>query len=296
VAGTLEGEQPVTGMANRRPAAEVLQEAAQLIREDPNRTGSLLTFGAAGQLVMTGDLHGHLRNFEKLQRFCALATSPGRSVILHELIHMEPDPPGAPDFSIDLLVRAAEWKCAFPDNVFMLQSNHELSQLRGHEITKGGRYVLADFERGVAVRYGSEAPAVMAGVRDFIAALPLAARTANGLFFSHSIPDGLYVDSFDTTVFEREPTAEDCAPGGPAYTLVWGRFQSRQTVERFAQRVGAEVLLVGHTPQEMGFARIGQLLILASDHNHGVFLPIDLARRYTAEELEAQLRKFVSVE
>lgn len=286
----------MTGSANGRQAADTLREAAQLHREDPNRTGSLLRFGAAGQLVMTGDLHGHLRNFEKLQRFCALATSPGRSVILHELIHMEPDPPGAPDFSIDLLVRAAAWKCQFPDNVFTLQSNHELSQLQGHEITKGGRYVLADFERGVVARYGTDAPAVLAAVCDYVAALPLAARTASGLFLAHSIPDGLYVDSFDTTVFERQPTPADYAPGGPAYALVWGRFQSRQTVERFAQRVGAELLIVGHTPQEMGYARSGPLLILASDHNHGVFLPIDLARKYTGDELEAQLRKFVSVE
>ena len=53
---------------------------------------------------------------------------------------------------------------------------------------------------------------------------------------------------------------------------------------------------MGHTPQETGYATIGRLIILASEHNHGTFLPIDLARRYTLEELEASIRKFVSVE
>jgi len=280
---------------NAETACRYLEEAARLIREDPVRRGSLLTFGSAGQLVMTGDMHGHLRNFEKLQRFCNLEHSPGRMVILHELIHAEPEAPGAPDFSIDLLVRAAAWKCEFPDNVFFLQSNHELSQLRGHEITKGGRCVLADFERGVRERYGAEARQVLNAVNEYIAALPLAARLANGVFLSHSLPDAIDIDSFDLTIFERHPTMADLEPGGSAYSLVWGRFQSPELIEDFAARVGAELLIAGHTPQEMGYARIGRLFILASDHAHGVFLPIDLHRRYTADELERAIRKFVSV-
>lgn len=281
--------------ANGKQAAEVLREAARLMREDGNRRGNLLHFGTAGQLVMTGDMHGHLRNFEKLQRYCALDQSPGRSVILHELIHIDPDPPGTPDFSIDLLVRAAAWKCDFPDNVYFLQSNHELSQLHGHEITKGGRYVLADFERGVQARYGAEGPAVLAGVNDYLAALPLAARTARGAFLAHSIPDAVFCDVFDLGIFDRTLTQADVEPGGAAYALVWGRFQTPEVVERFAKRLGVEMIIIGHTPQEMGHARVGRMLILASDHNHGVFLPIDLSRTWTAEELEPRIRKFVSV-
>lgn len=217
-------------------------------------------------------------------------------MILHELIHEDRDPPHLPDLSIDLLVRAAGWKCDHPDNVFFLQSNHELSQLLGHEITKGGRYVLADFERGVEQRYGSAAREVLAGVDDYVASLALAARTASGLFLSHSLPDGLYVDRFDPTVFERELTPADFTPGGDAYALVWGRFQTPEVVEIFARRLGVEACIVGHTPQEMGYLRVGRMLILASDHAHGVFLPIDLSRKYTVDELEASIRKFVGVE
>ncbi len=277
-------------------AAHALREAARLNREDPIRTGSVLNFGSAGQLVMTGDLHGNLRNFDKLQRFAALGSSPGRMVLLHELIHADLDTlGGATDFSIDLAVRAAAWKCEFPDNVYFLQANHEMSQLCGHEITKGGRYVLADFERGVELRYGPLAGTVLTAVHEFIASLPLAARTASGIFLAHSVPDALYAETFDVSVFERQPTLEDMAPGGAAYALVWGRFQTPEVVDAFARRVGAELLIVGHTPQEMGHDRVGRLLILASDHAHGVFLPIDLARKYTIEELETHIRKFVSV-
>ncbi len=278
-------------------ACETLREAARLIREDPIRSGSLLAFGSAGQLVMTGDMHGHRRNFEKLQRYCNLDRSPGRYVILHELIHEDVSAAGQPDYSIDLLVRAAAWKCDFPDNVFFLQSNHELAQLRDQEITKGGRSVLHEFEVGVARRYGENfCGEVLEAVRDYLASLPLAARTANGIFLAHSLPDPFTVASFDLSVFDRQPTDEDLAPGGPAYSLVWGRFHSQQAIDVLAQRLGVELFVVGHTPQEFGYSTIGRLMIIASDHNHGVFLPIDLSRSYSMEELEAAVRKFVSVE
>lgn len=276
-------------------ACQALREAAQLIRDDPNRRGSLLSFGSAGQLVLTGDMHGNLKNFEKLQRFCALERSPGRSVILHELIHQELSGGEQLDLSIDLLVRAAQWKCAFPDNVYFLQSNHELAQLRGQEITKGGRSVLYDFEQGVAYRYGRHAGAVLDAVADYIASLPLAARAANGVFVCHSLPDPLLMESFDLAVFDRIPTALDLSPGGPAYALVWGRFHTAHDVDAFAQRLGVECFVVGHTPQEQGYTTVGRMIILASDHNHGTFLPLDLARPATIDLLESCIRKYVSV-
>lgn len=277
-------------------ACQYLREAGDLLREDPGRRGSTIHFGGAGQLVATGDMHGNLRNFDKLQRFCALDRNPGRSVLLHELVHEDIDWPDQADLSIDLLVRAAKWKCDFPDNVFMIQSNHELAQLRGQEITKGGRSVLEDFGRGVRLRYGDRTDDILEAVNAYVAALPLAARCENGVFIAHSLPEPITLDLYDIGLFDRDPTPEELAPGGTAYSLVWGRFHSPEVVERFAKRLGVECFVIGHTPQEEGYAVIGKrLIIIASDHNHGVFVPIDLARKYTSEDLAAAARKFVSV-
>ena len=218
----------VTRSLDVETACRVLREAAVLIREDPIRKGQLLEFGSAGQVVMTGDMHGNLKNFEKLQRFCALERSPGRSVILHELIHDDIEQPDQFDLSIDLLLRAAQWKCDFPDNVFILQANHELAQLRGQEISKGGRSVLYDFEQGVAHRFGDGAEAVLTATCDYISVLPLAARTRNGIFLCHSLPDPLMLEAFDISIFDRPLTEEDLAPGGAAYALLWGRFTRRR--------------------------------------------------------------------
>lgn len=286
----------VTPTLDAEAACRLLHETAALIREDPNRKGSLLEFGSAGQVVMTGDMHGNLKNFEKLQRFCALERSPGRSVILHELIHADIEYGGQMDLSIDLLIRAAQWKCEYPDNVFFLQSNHELAQLRRQEITKGGRSVLYDFEQGVEFRFGREANLVLEAVNEYIGSLPLAARTKSGVFMCHSLPDPMLLDTFDVSVFERDLTPDDLSPGGGAYSLVWGRFHSAAAVELFAKRLGVECFIVGHTPQENGSTRVGRLIILASEHNHGTFLPIDLSRNYDPSDLEDGIRKFVGVE
>ncbi len=278
-------------------ACALLTEAAGLIREDPLRRGSTLRFGGAGQLVVTGDMHGNLANFAKLRKYCSLDRNPARFVVLHELIHAEISPASPLDLSIDLLLAAVQWKCQHPDNVFFLQSNHELAQLRNQEITKAGRSVLYDFEQGVAHRFGaSGAGKVLGAINDYIAALPLAVRTASGVFVCHSLPDPLLIPTFDVDLFDREPTEADLAPGGHGYALVWGRFHSSQSVATFAARVGAEHFVVGHTPQDTGYRVTGQMIILSSEHNHGTFLPIDLARAYTTAQLEASIRKFVSVE
>jgi hypothetical protein len=286
----------MSAQPDARQARATLLEAARLIREDPEREGALLRFGAAGQVVMTGDLHGNLWGLAKLQRFCALQRYRGRRVVLHELIHQEPERAGDMDLSIDLLVRAAAWKCEYPDNVFFLLSNHELSQLRRHEITKGGRSVILDFEHGVRHRFGGQADEVLAAVDEYIAALPLAARTANGVFLAHSLPDPLSISTFDATIFERAPTDADMEPGGAVYALVWGRFHTAPAVEVLAERLEVQTFVVGHTPQEMGHEVIGRLIILASNHAHGSFLPIDLQRSYTTEQLAGNIRKFAAVE
>jgi hypothetical protein len=68
-------------------------------------------------------------------------------------------------------------------------------------------------------------------------------------------------------------------------------------VDKFAEKVGANIILTGHQPQEMGHATNGDKhLILASDHNQGVFLPIDLTQTYTLDDLVGRLRKLVALE
>ncbi len=286
----------MTASIDPKSAIDTFCEAAELNRDDPLRKGSQLVFGDYGQLVVTGDLHGNRYNFDKLVKYCGLASAPARHVILQELIHQEIKTAEQQDLSHEILLEAARWKCEFPDQIFLLQSNHEVAQLTGRGLLKDGRGVLEDFVVGVDATYGAEAtPKVIEAIERFIESFPLAARTANRVFISHSLPSEREMPDFDPSVLDRPVTREDL-DGGPASKFLWGRRHPRALLQRLAEILDADLFIVGHQPQDMGFRQVDErLLILSSDHSHGVFLPIDLSKPATMAGLVKKIRKFVSV-
>jgi hypothetical protein len=283
-------------MTDANADADIYRQAAEFNRNCSIIEGAVLQLPDYGQLVMTGDLHGHRRNFHKLQRFCDLEHAPVRHVILHELIHEEPTSPTSIDTSHALLLEAARWKCEFPEQVHFLQANHEMSQVSGHEIAKGGRVVTYDFEQGVVQAYGSGADRVLEAMMDFLASLPLAARTPNRVFLSHSLPGARTMPDFDPADLAKPVTLESLANRGTAYALVWGRYQTPEILAELAEALDVDMFIGGHQPQDSGYAVIhDRMLILASDHNHGVFLPFDLRRKLTMDDLVRLIRPFSAI-
>jgi hypothetical protein len=106
------------------------------------------------------------------------------------------------------------------------------------------------------------------------------------------------IGSFDFTVFDRELNGRDyLRKTGAVYQLIWGRNMSAATAAKFAEQVGTNILVTGHQPQETGYLVNGDHhLIIASEHNQGVFLPIDLSKPYEMPELVDGIRKFVALD
>lgn len=277
-------------------AVEAFEEATKLNLEDPLLEGSLLAFPNYGQLVMTGDLHGHRRNFEKLKRFCRLEHSGARHVVLHELIHEDVATLDGADGSHALLLDAACLKCDFPDQVHFLLSNHELAQINRHEITKNGRVVTRVYEESVFDAYGSAGPAVLEAMYAFVRSFALAGRTANRVFLSHSLPHPRDLAKFDPKVLSRVPTSDDLRERGSAHAMVWGRYHTKAALDALREMLDVDFFLCGHQPQEDGYGVLHDcMVILASEHNHGVFLPLDLGKPVTLQSLLSSIRPFVGV-
>jgi Icc-related predicted phosphoesterase len=278
-------------------AIDSLMEAARANRQDPFRKGSLLDLEDHGQLVMTGDLHGNLKNFQKLRAYANLERTQARHIILHELLHLPTLLPGQADPSYWLLVRAAQFKLEFPEQVHFLLGNHEVAQLTKRDIVKDGLYSVASFQQTVLNQYGEDrGQDVLLAVNEFIESLPLAARTPNRIFLSHSLPDANQMVLFDPKVIGRNWKLQEAMPGGSVYLLTWGRQRSSEQLDRLAEMYDCDIFIHGHIQQEMGYEVVqDRVIILASEHSHGVFLPFDLHKPYTVESLVAKIRKIVSI-
>jgi hypothetical protein len=266
-----------------------LRQAVRAFRDTPGRSGHLIRLEDAAEVFVAGDLHGHLENFRRLLDRADLKQQPRRHLVLQELVHGAFFYPAGGDKSHQLLDLLAALKCQYPRQVHLLLGNHELSEWTGRRIAKGDRDLNALFREGVATAYGARGAEIYDAYLDLFAAVPLAVRSANRVFLSHSLPSAAKLESFDAAVLEREGYEEkDLALGGSVHSLVWGRDTTPATVEAFLGKVDADLLVSGHIPCDAGFAvpNDRQVILDAMDVPAGFCLfPTD--RPLTHEELVA---------
>lgn len=250
------------------------------------------------EVWIAGDIHDHTRNFEKFIRAADLGSNPQRHLVLQELIHGDKIDASGAEGSWEILYRAAELKCDFSGQVHFLLANHDLAQIHGEGIMKAGVGVCEAFNAGVKRDFGDRHAVVTVALSEFLLSLPLAVRARNGVFMCHSLPTDEQLKSFDYSIFNRPLTGPDYKRRtGPVYQLVWGRKTSPAGIVEFAEKVGAKLLIVGHQPQESGFAVVGdRLLIIASDHNQGVFVTFDSGEEYDMDRLMDRVQKFVALD
>ncbi len=231
-----------------------LQRAVDAFRATPGRRGRVVDLQEAAEVLVAGDLHGNLDNFRRLLQIADLARNPARHFVLQEAIHGPHRYPAGGDRSHQLLDLIAALKCQFPRQVHFLIGNHELSQVTDRRIAKDDVELNDLFMEGVRSAYGDRADEVYTAYRDLIAAAPLALRTANRVFLSHSLPPASLLSSFDPAVLEHDETIDaDCVPGGAVHALVWGRDTRPETVAAFLQKMDADLLITGHIPCDRGF-------------------------------------------
>jgi hypothetical protein len=230
-----------------------LRRAAQAFRDTPGRRGRAVALDGAADVLVTGDLHGNLDNFRRLLAKADLAGNPRRHFVLQEVIHGPFHYPAGGDKSHQLLDLVAALKCQYPERVHLLLGNHELSQATRRRVAKNDFDLNDLFREGVGTAYGPRAAEVYAAYQDLFAVAPLALRTPNRVFLSHSLPSASRLPDFDPAALERDSTEADVGPGGSVYALVWGRDVRPDSAAAFLQKVDADLLITGHIPCDRGF-------------------------------------------
>jgi hypothetical protein len=232
-----------------------LQQANAAFRATPGRRGRLVALPDGAEVLVAGDLHGNIENFRRLLQVAALGLHARRHLLLQELIHGPHRYGGGGDKSHQLLDLVAALKCQFPHRVHLLLGNHELAQWTGQGIAKEEGDLDAQFRQGITTAYGTYAPAVYEAYRELFAVVPLALRTVNRIFLSHSLPSARRQERFDPAILERDQhDPEDLRPGGMVHALLWGRNASAENAAAFLRKVDADLLITGHIPCEKGFA------------------------------------------
>lgn len=287
----------LAGLDLKDPGAvcRLFDDGAAACRDAACRQGSVEVIRAPGKLVATGDIHDNPVHLARIVAAAgldsedpAVLAGEGAHVTLHEIIHSDRLLNGM-DFSYRGLARVAALKAASPERVHPLLANHELAQLMGGLVVKDGVRCVEAFDDALDYQFGDDAPLVRAACKRFIRSMPLALRcvTPRGdILCAHSLPGPAMMGRFDPTILERELSDDDLAPRtGSAHMMVWGRKYDADQLEDLVERWGVNLFILGHEHAENGVQVVPpNAVVLNSDHDRGVYLPIDLDAKPLASE------------
>jgi len=265
---------------------DLLKKGAQANYNAKFRRGNLIEMPAEGTLIVTGDLHGHRRNFERIQEYTDLQKNPQRHVLLQEIIHGGPQNAEGNCISYKLLFDAIRYKLEYPDQVHIIMSNHDTAFICENEIIKNGKEMNRSIRSAMEGEFQEKCEDIINAMKEFFLSQPLAVTTPNRIWLSHSLPNEHFVDEFDASIFEKPLCEDDLKKPASAYTLTWGRRHNQQTLDKMAQILNVDIFILGHQNQPEGWCKAGNnLIIIASDHNHGCLVPIEMNESYTIERL-----------
>ena len=265
---------------------DLLNKGTEANSADKFRRGNLINLPDNGDLVITGDLHGHRRNFERAVNFADLAKNPHRHIIFQEIIHGGPEDSLGGDMSYKLLSDIVRYKISFPEQVHIIMGNHDTAYINNSEVMKDGKEMNRAMRSAIKREFKKAAADIISAIGRYLFSQPLAVRCENRIWISHSLPSDRMANKFDPKIMDRQLKGDDLVKPGSAYLLTWGRNMSQELLDKMAQLFDVDLFVLGHQPQEVGWCQAGKnLIIIASNHNHGRLLPIDLARSYTVEQL-----------
>jgi hypothetical protein len=232
------------------------QQATEANLHTPERIGNIvvLTAESCDDVMLTGDLHGHRQNFNRIKKIAALDRHPRRHLVLQEVCHGGPvyrDNGGC--MSHTLLEDVAALKVQYPRQVHFLLGNHELAEMTDYPIQKNKQMLNLQFRLGLQHMYGPDLEKVREAYLPFLQSCPLAVRLSQGVFASHSIPEFCDTRPFDAGIFDREISYTEYFERSAVFQLVWGRDYRPENAKTFAELVGANVLINGHEPCYQGF-------------------------------------------
>jgi hypothetical protein len=212
-------------------------------------------------VVVIGDSHGDWPAVSSALSFARRGRSPARFVGLGDYVHRwtrsEPDPVALPSGSVWNAAYLLAWAAHDPDGVILLRGNHEATR----QLPVPGPTLLRELRRAYP---RTEALPLWNRIVGLLERLPLAGRTANGVFLVHGgiPPPG----RFDPAGWEATDLAllEGLLWSDPEVDYddrAVGFSYGPHDLNEFLHAVGCCVMIKGHAPGLMGRAIYGGKLL-----------------------------------
>jgi hypothetical protein len=184
------------------------------------------------------------------------------------------------------LLNVVRYKIQFPDQVHLIIGNHDTAFFTHTEVMKDGREMNRAMDMALTEEFPDTHAEISQALQDFLFSQPLAIKTANGLWMSHSLPADRWADEFNAHIFVKPLLTSDCIRPGSVYLLTWGRNMSQPWLDKLAGMLKTRLFILGHQPQPEGWGQAGDnLLLIASDHCHGCLVHTTLDDPISMEDL-----------
>lgn len=286
---------------NAEKAIALIQEAAAARDADPRIRGRAVILPSQGDVVLAGDLHGNTDNLQALIAKADLDNHPKRILVIQEILHARVITRDERDLSFATILHALKLQARYPGRLYYLLGNHDLGFHLGRDLVKAGKSLNRYLFKGMSFQFDDAHHAIIKEYKRFIGGMPAALMTQNGIFMSHSTPKRPFIESMSLEYFTDTAAELPFSQSKPIVALVNGRDYAAESAEAFADQIGCDHMIVGHTPTPRGLKVPNKRhIIIDSQHANAKYIRFDLDRPYEHDELVEQVkplfRKVVTAE
>ena len=240
-----------------------------------NNDYSLLKLPKKGKTMIITDLHGNLDDYNIFIDIWEDFKSKNNHIIITGDFIQNCN---NNDKSIEIL-DSIRYNIEKNSNFHVLLGNHEWSVITGSPIFKAGENLSVKFENLLKIKFEDKWQQKLEYYKEFLKTLPIAVKTENKVFISHAGPPN-GIKSLDDIINIKKLGYLD---NEKLFDILWNRYKnySKDDINSFLNKVGCNVMIVGHTPVN-GTKLIGKnQLIVSSSYSKGkkAYIELDLEKK-----------------
>lgn len=241
-----------------------------------NYDSSLIELPKKGKAMIITDIHGNFADFNSFMDIWNDFQSENNHLIITGDFIQSTSLKN--DKSIEI-IEYIKHQFENSNNFHALLGNHEWSVITDETVYKAGANLSLNFEILLKEHFKNDWQDKMESYQDFFKNLPVAVRTQNKVFISHSGPSKIIKRIEDIINI----TGSGYRKNKGLFELLWNRYgdYDKKDIELFLKNIGCKAMIVGHTPVKGTKLIDNKQLIISSSYSAGkkAYVELDLEKK-----------------